>query len=123
MKYENEVKYLWENYVPNQGESNILQAELIRIIEQLRYEATYNLNANWNQTFEKWVAFLKLYLPEQSDILDEILNKGKYARQYYDGLVPLDVDEIAIYDDSIYDFLLDQVIELYYLYKELKKII
>ena len=123
MKYENEVKYLWENYVPNQGESNILQAELIRIIEQLRYEATYNLNANWNQTFEKWVAFLKLYLPEQSDILDEILNKGKYARHYYDGLVPLDVDEIAIYDDSIYDFLLDQVIELYYLYKELKKII
>ncbi|MCF0107345.1 MAG: hypothetical protein HUJ53_11330 [Holdemanella sp.] len=122
MKYENEVKFLYQNYVPNKGKSNILQAELIRIIENLRYEALFNLNCNWNASFIESINFLKQYLPSFNDSLNELLEKGKYARDYYDGLVEMDLDKMVILDDSFYDSLLDHVIEQYYLDKDLVKI-
>lgn len=39
MKYFDEAKELWVNYVPRNGQSDIVEGEVIRAIEKLRCEA------------------------------------------------------------------------------------
>ncbi|MFD3274338.1 hypothetical protein ACE3MS_30040 [Paenibacillus dendritiformis] len=51
MKYFNEAKYLWQTYVPKQGQAETVQGELIRAIEKLRGEAQRNGNINWDKGF------------------------------------------------------------------------
>jgi len=51
MKYFEEAKQIWVNYVPKSGQSDTVEGELIRAIEKLRYEAQNNGNVNWDQGF------------------------------------------------------------------------
>ena len=46
---------IWRNYVPEAGQSEILQGELLREIEKLREEAQGNGNRNWDGDFSCFV--------------------------------------------------------------------
>ena len=48
-KYFDECNYIWKNYVPEIGQANVLQGELLRELEKLRYEAQNNGNMNWDK--------------------------------------------------------------------------
>jgi hypothetical protein len=39
MKYFEEAKFLWQNFVPQSGQADKIQGELIRAVERLRDEA------------------------------------------------------------------------------------
>ena len=50
-QYLAECQYIWKNYVPESGQSEVLQGELLREIEKLRNEAKDNGNVNWDSNF------------------------------------------------------------------------
>jgi hypothetical protein len=60
MKYFNEAKFLWQNYVPKSGQAETIQGELIRAIVKLQDEAQRNGNGNWDQGFEIFCQFILL---------------------------------------------------------------
>ena len=47
-QYFDECKYIWKNYVPQAGQADKLQGELLREIEKIRCEAQDNENINWD---------------------------------------------------------------------------
>lgn len=80
MKYFKEAKYLWQTYVPKQGQAETVQGELIRAIEKLRGEAQRNGNINWDRGFVIFCDFLETTLCE-SGVFDRSQcqrNKEKY---------------------------------------------
>ena len=51
-QYFEECKYIWQNYVPKNGVSYVLQGELLRLIEKLRYEAQENGNFEEEEDYD-----------------------------------------------------------------------
>lgn len=122
-KYFAECRFIWKNYVPQSGQSDVLQGELLRQIEKLRFEAQSNGNINWDEDFSWFCDFIKETLCAQSiysagekaaftRILSYIQECGGYARKFADGQIPdeeLDVEKIAYTEDNLYDILSDAV--------------
>jgi hypothetical protein len=48
VKYFEEARSLWLRYVPERGQADTVQGELIRAVEKLRDEAQRNGNLNWS---------------------------------------------------------------------------
>ena len=46
------AKWIWQTLVPNQGQAALVQAEVLRAIEKLRWEAQSNSNINWDNRFD-----------------------------------------------------------------------
>lgn len=71
-KYLEECKDIWKNFVPDSGQSDVLQGELLRMVEKLRWEAQNNGNINWNEDFEYFCfiletsSLIKIYLIKES---------------------------------------------------------
>ena len=57
-KYFKECKEVWEKYVPRNGQSEVLQGEMLRQIEKIRLEAQENGNRNWDEDFTYFCDFL-----------------------------------------------------------------
>lgn len=122
-KYLNECKYIWKNYVPQSGQSTILQGELLREIEKLRCEAQDNGNINWDDDFAYFCDFLKDTLDKQSIYsadtkkkitlaLNHIKACGKYAWQYSHGEIAddkVDMNRIAYVSDNLYNIVSDAI--------------
>ena len=51
-------KRIWHNYVPESGQSDCIQGELLRQLEGLRNEAQGNGNINWDDNFEFFCNFI-----------------------------------------------------------------
>lgn len=125
-RYFDECKYIWKNYVPKSGQSNVLQGELLRQIEKLRGEAQDNGNRNWDADFEYFCDFIKDTLCSQDMFSEEekekfvlILNHlkacGNYAMRLHDGQIPdneIDVEKIAYVKDNLYDMVADAIGQL-----------
>lgn len=117
------LKRIWREQVPQSGQADFLQGELLRQAEKLRDEAQRNGNLNWDDNFEWFCGFIAETL-EGSGVLDEGQTKkvrgaldyvrecGNYARRYNDGEIP---DEeanpmlFAYVDDDLYDFVEDAI--------------
>ncbi len=122
-KYFNECKFIWKNYVPKSGQSNVLQGELLRELEKLRFEAQNNGNMNWDNDFSYFCDFIKETLCKQSIYSDEerttitlVLNYikdcGNYAQQYNNQQIPeveVDAERIAYTEDNLYDIIADAI--------------
>ena len=65
-KYFDECKYIWKNYVPESGQANNLQGELLREIEEIRCEAQDDGNINWDDDHSYFCDFISKKLSEQS---------------------------------------------------------
>ena len=125
-RYFVECKYIWKNYFPTSGQSNILQGELLRQIEKLRGEAQDNGNRNWDEDFEYFCDFIRdtlcsqdMFSGEEKEKFILILNHlkacGYYAMRLHDGQIPnneVDVKKIAYVKDNLYDIVADAIGQL-----------
>jgi hypothetical protein len=66
MKYSEQAQQLWQDYVPDDGQANTVQGELLRVVEKLRDEARRNGNLNWDDNFELMLSFLSDTLKAQN---------------------------------------------------------
>lgn len=126
-RYFDECKFIWKNYVPKSGQSDVLQGELLRQIEKLRCEAQDNGNINWDEDFAFFCGFLKetlcsqnIFSKEEKEkfglILDYFRDCGDYAMSWNSGEIPddeLDVNRIAYTQDNLYDMIADAIGQLY----------
>ena len=95
-KYTDVCRYIWKNYVPEEGQADSLQGELLREIEKLRWEAQENGNINWDEDFAYFCDFISNKLSEQSifsedekeeaaSIMARLKSYGEYSRKVNDG--------------------------------------
>lgn len=56
------ARWVWRNLVSEAGQAHCLQAELLRAVEKLRWEAQGNGNINWDAGFEMLVDLLSQHL-------------------------------------------------------------
>ncbi|MBM7641800.1 hypothetical protein [Streptococcus loxodontisalivarius] len=57
--YLEELKYIWETYIPTNGESTCLQGELLRRLEKIRWEAQEHGNINWWRQYDEDCDFIR----------------------------------------------------------------
>ena len=129
LHYFKECKFIWKNYVPKSGESDVLQGELLRQLEKLRYEAQNNGNVNWNEDedFAFFCDFLKETLCSQDIfseeekkklvlILDYFKECGNYSMKWYSGQIQdneVDMNRIAYTKDNLYNIVADAIGRFY----------
>lgn len=104
-EYRELGRYIWQNFVPKNGQSDTVQGELLRASQKLRDEAHRNGNMNWDKGHEILAGFIRKTLSESSDLswlrkrqlksdIDTVLN---YEEPYLDDDV-FDRIEKAILD-------------------------
>lgn len=74
-KYQTEVNELFDSLVPDSGQADTLQGELIRCIARLASESHRNGNANWDKGFKIMALFLEKHLSDgtfSSELTKEI---------------------------------------------------
>lgn len=105
-KYVAECQYIRENYIPEQGPSEVLQGELLREIEMLRNEAVEQGNSQWDMDFSyfceniKWkLTNLSIYTEEELLKINLIIDYLKYTGE----------NKISYTKDNLYDILADLV--------------
>lgn len=116
-EWRKECRYIWQHYVPESGPSDVLQGELLREVENLRYEAQNNGNINWNECRAAYCDFIERELCDSGRLPEDriqpvreavslIRSCGEYSVRFNAGEIPdeeLDVDRIAWVDDGPYD--------------------
>lgn len=107
MKYFEEAKILYQNFVPKSGQADTVQGELIRAVEKLRDEAQRNGNGNWDQGFKMFCKYIEDTLCK-SGVFDktsqnEIKNDVNRLRDYKNPYM----------EEDLYDRLTDHVVEWY----------
>lgn len=121
--YFDECKYVWKNYVPENGQAGTLQGELLREIEKLRCEAQDNGNINWDDDYSFFCDFITKSLTEQRIfskkdkyiiqlIMAYIKECGLYAVKCNNREVSvdsIDINKIAYTGDNLYDIICDQI--------------
>lgn len=130
MQYFDVCKDIWTRFVPQRGQSAVLQGELLRQIEKLRHEAQANQNRNWCGDHAFFCAFLDHNLGEADCLspqerqavhgaLVRLRSAGEIAWRYYRGELTdqaLAEDyhgELAYPGDDLYDLVCDAVARLY----------
>ena len=76
-KYQIEVNQLFDSLVPDSGQADTLQGELIRCIARLASECHRNGNLNWDEGFKIMALFLEKHLADDtfsSELTKEIKN-------------------------------------------------
>lgn len=124
MKYFKQCQKIWKEFVPDQGQADNVQGELLREIEKLRYEAQQNGNINWDDNFEFFCDNISAILRESNlfsekecndikEIMDYIKENGKYAYLFYsEGKISEDdYDPMrqAYVEDDMYDYICDKI--------------
>lgn len=111
MKYFEEAKNIWRNYVPKSGQSDTVEGELIRAIEKLRYEAQNNGNGNWDEGFELFCQYLWDILNDEGVFGKDALNEIKT------DIDTINNSEVPYFEDDLYDRIIDRIIEWSLAYK------
>ena len=58
LQHREACERIWEEMVPESGRAETLQGELLRQAEMLRYEAQFNGNMNWDDSYESFCSFI-----------------------------------------------------------------
>jgi hypothetical protein len=111
-EYDEIGRYIWQAYVPNSGQSKMVQGELLRAIEKLRDEAMRNGNVNWDDGF----VILAHYIVDTLSASNDISSQQKVQ-------LKSDVDRILDYDhpyleDDLYDRITHVIIDWYLSHKD-----
>ena len=119
----NTCRKTWKEQVPERGQADSLQGELLRQLEKLRNEALGNGNINWDDNFAWFCDFIvrtlqesKLFEEKHMDTITGavgyIKECGEYARRYWNGEIS---DEeanpmlFAYVDHDLYDYIADAI--------------
>ncbi|WP_280166771.1 hypothetical protein [Priestia aryabhattai] len=105
MKYFEQAKEIWTKYVPKNGQSDIVEGELIRAIEKLRWEAQSNGNGNWDEGFEVLASYILEILND-----NEVFNPESLLEIKSDVNTLLTSEYEPYLEDDLYDRLADRVI-------------
>ncbi|MBP0988412.1 MAG: hypothetical protein J6S92_09045, partial [Oscillospiraceae bacterium] len=114
-----ECKKIWQTLVPQVGQADSVQGEMLREMEKLRYEACANGNKNWDDQFAWFCGnvgdlltdsgmFDRSRLEVLRTALDYLKACGEYAARYHDPAQDrsdLNPDFIAHTNDDVYDFI------------------
>jgi hypothetical protein len=103
--YAAEARRIWQTYVPRRGQADTVQGELLRAVEKLRDEAQRNGNVNWDEHYERLLAYLSGKLTESGLFKAETLQA-----------LDADLDRLAdferpITDDEPFDRLTHRVVD------------
>lgn len=126
-KYTDVCRYIWKNYVPEMGQADNLQGELLREIEKLRWEAQENGNINWDEDFAYFCDFISDKLAEQpifseaekdeaASIMARLKSYGEYSDKVNNGEIPydeIDMYRIAYVEDDLYDIICEKIARLH----------
>jgi hypothetical protein len=107
MKYFQEAKKIWKDFVPSAGQADTVQGELLRAVEKLRYEAIDNGNGNWDDGFHILLSYL------ESHLLDPVVFAPETITSTREILTRLADFEYPVLDDEPYDELGDRVVEYF----------
>ena len=106
MQYAADYKAVMENYVTEDGPSEVLQGELARELELLRKEAKENGNSNWDNDYSyfceniRWkLSNMSIYTEEELMKLTLVLNYLKYTGE----------NSISYTKDNLYDIVADAI--------------
>ncbi len=111
-EYLKKGKYIWQNYVPNNGQSDCVQGELFRAVVKLQDEAQRNGNMNWDEGHEILTNYI-LKTIEESNILE-----GSELKQFK-GDIERVLDFKSPYtEDDLYTRLENTVIDFFVRYPE-----
>lgn len=107
MRYEDEARAIWREFVPPSGQAQTVQGELMRAVEKLRDEAIRNGNGNWDKGFKRLLRYLEHHL------LDKAVFPESSRRETQGALRRIGFAMAPVMDDEIYDRLGDCVVEYY----------
>ena len=107
MRHFEEAKGIWKSFVPQSGQADTVQGELLRAVEKLRREALDNGNANWDRGFEILLQYLR------DRLLDPQVFGADAIAQTTEVLDALADVEMPITEDGPFDDLCDRVVEYY----------
>ena len=115
--YSKYAAYLWNNFVPAEGQAETLQGELIRALEKLEHEITGNGKINWNEQHVRLAESLK----------HSLVNSGIFPTLVQNEInadVNRLTDDATIYtDDDVYNRLTSRIGEWYWRNKKpIKKV-
>ena len=123
LQFPDECRYIMQNYVPDRGQAATLQGELLREIENLRYEAQNNGNINWDSDFSYFCDFITdsltaqpFFSKEDRQITRTIMAHFKACGQYELACANQDIpdeafdpNKLAYTEDNLYDMICDQI--------------
>lgn len=105
INYTEQAKKIWNEEVPQDGQSLTVHGELIRSIEKLRDEAQRNGNGNRDEGHQIMLAYIGETLLNHSAFTEETKSN------IIEVLTELKESERVVVDDSPYDYLTQRVIE------------
>ncbi|MGB3149695.1 MAG: hypothetical protein WBB27_03445 [Maribacter sp.] len=112
-EYAAKAKYVWQNFVPESGQAEFVQGELLRALEKLRDEAQRNGNGNFNKNCHgKLVRYLRQKLADS-----KLFNAMQVKQIKYD-LNQLNYERRPYLGDDLYDGISDRIVDWYLFYGE-----
>lgn len=112
------ARWIWQTLVPKSGHASYVQAEVLRAIEKLRWEAQGNGNINWDAGFEMLVDFIESTLTSQSCFTKEIKQTIRRDTNRLREFLPPNeltddsqISELPYIDDDLYDRLSNRLVE------------
>lgn len=112
------ARWIWKTLVPKSGQAPFVQAEILRAIEKLRWEAQNNGNINWDDRFEMLVNYVEGKLGSQpcfdvatKELIRDDLNRLRGFTPVNDAEDAADLAAHGPYvNDDLYDRLTEQLI-------------
>lgn len=112
------ARWIWNHLVPNSGQAHSIQGEILRVIENLRWEAQENGNINWDEGFEMCIDFLQNTLGNEKSFSKEariqITADLKRLKNFIlpDQLInKSQASQLPYVEDDLYDRLTDHLIQ------------
>lgn len=104
MTHSDEADRLWDTYVPQRGQAETQQGEMIRAVERLSSEAYRNGYQNFDEHFERLGTYLKRNLLAHDGFSDD-------ARREIEADMALVLDAEHPPEEEVFDRLRDRVVE------------
>ena len=112
------ARWIWKTLVPKSGQAPFVQAEILRAIEKLRWEAQGNGNINWDDRFEMLVDYIEQRLTSEACFSDaakasihEDLSRLRGFRPVNETTDASDLEAHGPYiNDDLYDRLTEHLI-------------
>jgi len=111
------ARWIWKTLVPKSGQASFVQAEVLRAIEKLRWEAQGNGNINWGDRFEMLVDYIETTLTSQSCFSGETKGSIRHDLDRLRNFLPPNeltddsqISELPYVDDDLYDRLTGHLI-------------
>ncbi|WLI91379.1 hypothetical protein Q4S45_09740 [Massilia sp. R2A-15] len=105
-----EAKAIWDNYVPDSGQADTVQGELIRAVGRLRQEAMRNGNGNWDEGFEMLIDYLERHLTDPAVYPAATIATSK------ETLARLRQEQQPYLEFDLYDQLGERIVEYFSFY-------